>query len=141
MAEKKSFDPKDHAVLGHWPEANYACLMLNGANDKKFVAAYGYDPEAKDWSQGHYYATASEAWNHADPEVIERLSEPVRVRDVMTLFEDAGIEGAGREDALEYAGNCCMAINSVDHSSYDFSWSHEIEDVREWWAYRDGEEA
>lgn len=90
MEEK--FDPKNHTVLGYWPDANYACLMLNQARDFPFVAAYGYDPETKEWSQGHYFATATEAWNLADPRIVSRLSEPVTVRDVIEDIRDTAYE-------------------------------------------------
>ena len=88
----KKFDSKNHTVLGYWPKANYACLMLNQARDFPFVAAYGYDPETKEWSQGHYFATATEAWNTADPHILARLSEPVTVRDILEDIHDADYE-------------------------------------------------
>lgn len=130
---EKKFDPRDHVVLGYWPKANYACLMLNQAHDFPFVAAYGYSPETKNWSQGHYFATAAEAWNMADPEIFERLSEPVTVKNLTMDFRAAQVlPNLSDEDLrgfiVAYAEDC----HSYVLADYD-DYVSQSDNIREWY--------
>ncbi len=135
MEEK--FDPKNHTVLGYWPDANYACLMLNQARDFPFVAAYGYDPETKEWSQGHYFATATESWNLADPRIIASLSVPVSVRDVIEDMHDAGFgqveDTADYRDVLEdFVADAIRCTVPND----DFAYESENTSIRLWFEWK-----
>lgn len=107
------FDGKwEVIVLGSWPESRgrWAALYLRGKRMDPFVAAYGYDPETETWSQGRYFRTAAAAWNHADPEIAESLSEPVTFDGLKDSFEEMTGRRLSDEGVREYADDCVRAI-------------------------------
>ena len=128
MAAK--WDPKNHVVLATFPEVNYAVLFLSGAKHQQFVAAYGYDPESRSWSQGHYFDNPVDAWNHANPDVVEHLCTTYTYRDVLETMHGAGFTQATEQDAREYTAVCCTYMLLADAAD---NCSLESDDICEWW--------
>ena len=131
MENADVYDVRDHVILGYWPEAHdSACLALNSKdNFKRFVACYGYDPETGEWSHGSYFSDPVRAWNHADPEILESLSEPIYVKDVLEDMQAACSKDATAFDVEDYASDC-MKVILLDS---DWSISTESADMEEWW--------
>ncbi len=120
MSEKAAFDPKNHVVLGYWPEnGGYAALMLNDAKLSRFVAAYGYDPDTREWAQGHYCGTAAEAWNMADPDCIKPSLRMSEAKEILSGFIDAEIPDAFVKELFE------VVHRSFEWNGYDLSADRE----------------
>ena len=133
----EEFDPTDHVVLGSWPDSpgRYAVLFFPGIRMDPFVAAYGYDPETRTWSQGHYFRTASEAWNHADPDIVESLSEPVTFDWLTEDFEDIAGKRLTEEGLRDYADDCQKLILMEWTEASDI----RVDEAREWAEFHDEE--
>lgn len=59
---KPSFlDPRNHRILEFDPESGYALICRGGDSPAPFVVCFGYDPEQRTWSQGHYHERAADA--------------------------------------------------------------------------------
>lgn len=140
MAEKdcEKWDPKDHVVLATFPSAGYAVLFLRGARHQPYVAAYGYDPETREWSQGCYYESPVDAWNQANPAVAAHLSGTVTYGDILEDMHEAGCKQATMADAREYAEECGKYVLLADYAD---SYCVEGSDICSWWEQnRSGDE-
>ena len=51
----------EHTVLEHDPSTGYALAFTTRQSPQPFVVAYGYDPDAGDWRQGHYHSSIETA--------------------------------------------------------------------------------
>ena len=131
MAENgKEWDPKDHVVLAEFPEANYAVLFLRCAKREPYVAAYGYDHATRSWAQGHYCDNPVDAWNRANPAIIEHLSGSVTYRDLLEDMHEAGCTQATEEDAREFAEGCARYTLLADCADAALL---EESDILSWW--------
>ena len=51
----------EHTLLEHDPESGYALAFTTRQSPMPYVVAYGYDPDAGDWKQGHYHLSIETA--------------------------------------------------------------------------------
>lgn len=89
-ALKEAIDPKGNIVLRQFGKD--ALLYRPANHHTPFVVASGYDNEAGDWSSGSYFSPLGQAYNAANPEIIEDACVVWQREDIRQALEDAGIE-------------------------------------------------
>ena len=92
--------PKGEVVLEYFPNGD--ALVYRGHDPQggqPFVWAQGYDPATGEWSQGKYYGNPTEAYNAADPEVVEDWCVTWTRDDVREKLEESGYEATDRNVA------------------------------------------
>lgn len=130
----------ENFLLEYDEASGYALVKLVDAEHMPYVVAYGYDPENRDWSQGHYYSKIEDAVAaYREAIDIKKIDTSLRAYEVSSVFTystdfsvyvkaKSALEAVSKFNALKY--DMCDWIDTLDVDRTDFG-NARVVDVRE----------
>lgn len=89
-SRKRAITPKENVVLCEFER--YTLLFDPTAKYNRFVVAFGFDSKTGEWSQGKYFSDLGQAYDYADPEIIETATIKWCKEDIKERLISFGIK-------------------------------------------------